>query len=196
MIIKCLSVYYRLLLIIVVTLFLTNCGSQTLFTDSVKPTATLNTWQIRASLTIDNKLAHEKNRINVYWEQKNDRYSIVLLGPLGFNLGKIVGDSQQVTFTQKQNTIHEHSPDTILKNTTGLSLPISDLVYIMRGLPPVKNISDKKYNNKNQLIEISTPTYQAQLSNYKQVNGYILPTVILIDTQQVLVSINITQWSA
>lgn len=148
------------LLIIVLSLFITSCASLT--NTSTQQTA----WAFKGKVALRN--ANEATSVNVEWVQQFEQYSIELSGPLGQGAATIEGQTAagQATFTQGSNVVKAANLNSLLLQTTGLTLPLDHLRYWVRGEPSPLAAFQTQVNATGQINQISQAGWKVSITSF------------------------------
>lgn len=149
----------------------------------------LISWQLAGKVGI--KAGGKANSAYLNWTQCGDRYAIHLSGPLGSRAATLSGGPQRVTLTTPEQTFAATSPERLLADHLGWELPVSDLIYWIRGLPTPGStvnpaaISDPGFSQEGWLV---------RYPRSKQVGTYTLPTKTIIEDPRLKVTLLLKNW--
>jgi outer membrane lipoprotein LolB len=130
-----------------------------------------------------------------HWQQNDNNYSLVMFGPLGMDRIQISGTPGQSTLTTSaQKTFTANSPETLLLEQTGWSLPVSDLYYWLRGLPDPHGRFKRSFDLNNHIVHLYQNGWEIRYLRYISVNNIDLPHRIVLSNDQWQVRLVITQW--
>ncbi|OGV27836.1 MAG: outer membrane lipoprotein LolB [Legionellales bacterium RIFCSPHIGHO2_12_FULL_37_14] len=102
----------------------------------------------------------------------------------------------KVTYQDEHKKISANSASSLMKQQTGVSLPVESLYYWARGLPaPSAPVSSSSYGPQKQLLQLKQSGYTLNYSDYKVFHGYRLPNKILLEGQGVRLKLVIKSWS-
>ena len=94
----------------------------------------LSHWQLSGKIGIRSPRGADSAYLN--WLQCGERYQIRINGPLGSGAVKLLGEPGLVTLLNGgEPTIVAASPEQLLMEQFGWQLPLSQLVYWVRGIP-------------------------------------------------------------
>lgn len=151
--------------------------------------AALLNWQLAGKIGI--KADGQANSAYLNWTQCGEHYAIHLSGPLGRRAATLSGGPQTVTLTTPDQTVSAASPELLLATHLGWELPVSDLIYWVRGLPAP--------GSKVLAAPITTPGFKQKgwLIRYpsaKQVGNYTLPNKAIAEYPQLKVTLLLKDW--
>lgn len=153
----------------------------------------METWSIQGSIAI----ATEKDTWNarVYWQQKGFLYQLRFNAPLGQGAMLLDGDEHRVTMrTAKNETFVARNPDTLIRQTLKLEIPVSGLYFWIRGLPAPAPILEHDFNDQGYLHMLQQNDWYIEYGEYVKVGTLELPKKIFLSHAPFDVKIVISQW--
>jgi|WetSurMetagenome_2_1015567.scaffolds.fasta_scaffold53871_3 outer membrane lipoprotein LolB len=154
-------------------------------------------WHITGSISL---IAHNKSAIiNFDWQQNTSDYVIYFYGPFNLNGAKIIGNSKKVIMQKNlREQITATTPEALIYQQLGLKLPITDLIYWIRGLPAPSIIAQQHLDTYNHLYTIEQNDWQILYKAYNVVNNTIdVPKnieLIRLATNPIKIKIAIKSW--
>lgn len=149
-------------------------------------------WEISGKIGVRETALRATSSI-FQWRQKDDQYAIFLLN----NLGQI-----QLTITGNRKTaLAQHpdgktekakTPEELLEKLTGWYFPVTSARYWLQGLPQ-GNETGIQRSNEGFLTHFSTKEWQAELGNYKAVDGVFLPHKIKLEQATLSITLVVKQ---
>lgn len=122
----------------------------------------LTSWQMRGRVAIKSvNQSFDPISANVFWRQVDQSYDIELFGPVGLGAIKLLGQPGETVLTDSQS--HQYkatSPEKLMQQQLGWSLPVSQLYYWVRGLPAptnsgeVDNQAQKRLDPEHRLLSL------------------------------------------
>lgn len=157
-------------------------------------TKTVSSWVIKGALAAKNSKKSWTAALN--WKQDGaNHYQIRLLGPLGSGSIMIEKKGSVVTFRDGPKTITSNNADQLLKQQTGIQLPVRNLYYWVRALPAPGAVQSTQYDRYNHLTHLSQSGYRIDYTKYTSKNGVDLPSKIKLKGHGVLIKLVIKSWS-
>lgn len=153
----------------------------------------LKNWNLYSAIGIKNSQVRTSAR--VHWQQFEDNYILDITSQ--FNIGgvKIVGDSSGVTLWRSTtNKISAKTPEKLMYQELGWSLPMDNLRYWILGLPAPKLAYKSQFDAYNHLIYLQQQGWEINYANFISVNNIDLPTSILISNPRLQVKVIIKKW--
>lgn len=195
-------------LIFILLLSLAGCSSITQTTTapaSTEPTPKL-TWSERHSqlsslkqFGLNGKIAVITNKdsgsANLAWSEQSGRYAISLTGPLGSHATRLNGQPGRVTLQDSDGKRYTaNSPEQLIAKGWGYQLPISSMVYWVRGIPAPGSQASTHFDGAARLQSLKQLGYSINYSDYASYGHYELPTRINISSAAMRVKLVIYQW--
>ncbi len=97
--------------------------------------ATLDSWDLHARAAI--RIESAAYNIGIRWQRDSDRFSLLLEAPFGqgvFRISDVDGGRYRLQLPDGQ-AFENSTPEALLQDVVGWSLPVSGLEYWIRGLP-------------------------------------------------------------
>lgn len=154
----------------------------------------IHNWQINGRIGF--KVPGHSGSASLTWIQNNDTYTLSISGPFEQSLAKIRGDSKTVIahIAGRSTPLKGTSPEQIMLNITGWSLPISGLRYWVRGLPYPDIKSKITLNGQGQPATIIQQGWHITYRGYDSINGTPLPASIKVIGGKIMLNIAINKW--
>ena len=150
-------------------------------------------WRILGAFSINNG---EKTELaNYTWELKDqDNYHVTVSSSLNLYHITIINDRQQLSLQQNQkDPLIANTPEALMQQAVGYSLPISNLYYWIRGLPaPGK--AKTQFDESGHLSTLAQAGWEINYRHYQSVNGIDLPSLIQLYKTPFNIKIAIKSW--
>jgi len=155
--------------------------------------ASLDGWQINGKVGI--RAPKDSGSGTLFWLQRQDYYDIRLSGPLGRGAARLTGRPGAVSLeVANQGRYDAQDPETLLKDQLGWKLPVSHLVWWVRGLPAPDTKSSLTLDADSRLSNLEQDGWQIEYLSYTQQNGYWLPERMKLHGQDLDVTLVIKDW--
>jgi len=110
-------------------------------------------WSLKGRVGL--KMPQKSGSFNINWAQQGDGFEIYITSTLGLSIAHLKGsgrgDSRRASIDiPKRGHFEAASAALLLKDHTGLVIPIESLQYWVRGEPAPESIFEKKKDFKNQ----------------------------------------------
>jgi outer membrane lipoprotein LolB len=153
----------------------------------------LRYWDVSGRIAVIND--QQGWHASLRWIQQGSAYAIELFGPLGQGRLNIQGSPQGVSMqTADGQVLSAADPEQLLEQTTGMRIPISGLVYWLRGLPDPSQSSELTGNEKGQLTRLNQGDWVIEYPLYTEVAKLELPTRIQAYRDPLKVKVIIDTW--
>lgn len=137
----------------------------------------LNVWQLDGKLGI--RSSAESGSLRLRWEQQDDQYQISANDPIGRQLADLQGSAKGVILSQGDQQFYAQTPEALFHAQLGWPLPVSNLLYWVRGLPAPGEITALGLNEMGQLSLLEQQGWQLTFDQYRTLGHYpALPTQI------------------
>jgi outer membrane lipoprotein LolB len=181
-------------------LLLSGCASlstsysnvDTYLPDNEQRLQALTQWSIRGKVGIQSPQTNGSATLD--WQQHEQNYQIHLFGPMGMGSIYLVGKPQEVNLRDsKGRALSATTPEALL-NQIGWQLPVSNLLYWVRGLPIPAQPTTKTLSQKGVLKQLNQQGWQINYLSYQVVDGIWLPDKISLQKSPIKVKIVIQGW--
>ncbi|MBE9398122.1 outer membrane lipoprotein LolB [Pontibacterium sp. N1Y112] len=185
-------------------LTLTGCSSFT--TSEQPPIPQINSWndhqQQMALLThwelsgkIGIRSPQDNQSANLFWQQQDQKYVIEMTGPLGQGGARITGQPGHIQVSiAGEGDFQAGSPEALLQDTLGWSVPVEQFQWWVRGLPAPDSSFQQQMNN-NRLDELMQDGWHVRYLRYKQHDIYTLPSKIRLSRDALSITLIIKEWT-
>ncbi|MDG1581549.1 lipoprotein insertase outer membrane protein LolB [Pseudomonas sp. GOM6] len=153
----------------------------------------LDGWQISGKVGI--RAPKDSGSGTLFWLQRQDYYDIRLSGPLGRGAARLTGRQGNVLLeVANQGRYEAESPEALLEEQLGWRLPISHLLWWVRGLPAPGSKSRVTLDASSHLAQLEQDGWQLQYLSYAEQNGYTLPERIKLHGSNLAITLVIKDW--
>lgn len=153
----------------------------------------LDGWQISGKIGI--RAAQDSGSATLFWLQRQDYYDIRLSGPLGRGAARLTGRPGDILLeVANQSRYRAASPEALLAEQLRLDLPVSNLLWWIRGLPAPNSRSRLTLDGASHLARLEQDGWQVEYQRYAQQNGYALPERLKLYGQNLEVTLVIKDW--
>lgn len=154
----------------------------------------INDWHLDGRMAIIN--GDESWHLNMTWQRHADKYILDISGPFGAGRAQLTGtDEGVILIDSDENYFFANSPDRLLKEVTGIRMPVQSLLYWIRGLPDWNIEKDKqKIDDYGRLKQLHQDGWRVRFKRYVDSGKYELPQKVFIDGHELKVKIFIDEW--
>lgn len=150
-------------------------------------------WEINGKVGI--RAPQDSGSGTLYWLQRQDYYDIRLSGPLGRGAARLTGHPGQVSLeVANQGRYQASTPEELVKAQLGWNLPVSHLVYWVRGLPAPGSPSKVTLDGDSRLAHLEQDGWSIDYTRYSEQGAYTLPERIKLQGQDLDVTLVIKDW--
>lgn len=153
----------------------------------------LDAWQISGKVGI--RAPKDSGSATLFWLQRQEYFDIRLSGPLGGGAARLTGRPGEVLLeVANKGRYKAESPEELLQQQLRLNLPVSHLLWWIRGLPAPDTKSNVTLDNESHLSQLDQDGWHVDYLSYVEQNGYWLPERIKINGQDLQVTIVVKDW--
>jgi len=168
-------------------------GSPALWNSHKTQLSQLDGWEINGKVGI--RAPRDSGSGTLYWLQRQDYYDIRLSGPLGRGAARLTGRPGKVSLeVASQGRYEADSPETLLQEQLGWNLPVSHLVWWVRGLPAPDSKSQVTLDGDSRLARLEQDGWSVEYLSYTEQNGYTLPDRIKLHGKDLDVTLVVKDW--
>lgn len=154
----------------------------------------INDWVLNGRVAIIN--GDESWFLNMDWQRHGDKYILDLSGPFGAGHAQLTGNGEGVIMVDAdKNFFTADNPDRLLREVTGLRMPVKGLLYWVRGIPNWNIEKDnQKIDEYGRLVMLKQDGWRIRFKRYLKVDNYELPQKIFLDGYNLKVKIFVDEW--
>jgi outer membrane lipoprotein LolB len=155
--------------------------------------ATLDSWQINGKIGV--RAPTDSGSATLYWLQRQGYFDIRLSGPLGGGAARLSGRENAVELElANRQTYRANSPEDLLEAGLGWRLPVSRLLWWVRGLPAPGSPSQLSLDGQSRLASLQQDGWQISYLSYLEEEGYPLPERIKLQGADLQITLVIKRW--
>jgi outer membrane lipoprotein LolB len=153
----------------------------------------VDAWQINGKVGI--RAPQDSGSGTLFWLQRQDYFDIRLSGPLGRGAARLTGRPGDIQLeVANQGRYQAASAEQLLREQLGLNLPVSHLLWWIRGLPSPESKSRLNLDSQSHLAQLSQDGWHVEFLSYAEQNGFWLPERIKISGFDLHVTLVIKDW--
>ncbi|MFV3385668.1 lipoprotein insertase outer membrane protein LolB [Pseudomonas sp. NY15364] len=153
----------------------------------------LDGWQINGKIGI--RAPQDSGSATLFWLQRQDYYDIRLSGPLGGGAARLTGRPGDILLEVSNRGLYRaESPEDLLREQLRLDLPVSNLLWWIRGLPAPESHSRITLDGESHLAQLEQDGWKVEYQRYTEQNGYALPERLKLYGQNLEVTLVIKDW--
>lgn len=152
----------------------------------------LDTWTAAGKVGI--RTPDDSQSANLDWTQRADQYRISVSGPWGTGRNTLKGNGRQVTLTNGDGTFQAPTPEELMAQQMGWSLPLSSLVYWVRGLPDPRSPHRTSEDDVGFPATMDQAGWHIDYRDWSQADGLWLPRRIVMTYDDLRTTLVINRW--
>ncbi|MEL7561466.1 lipoprotein insertase outer membrane protein LolB [Stutzerimonas chloritidismutans] len=150
-------------------------------------------WQISGKIGI--QAPQDSGSGTLFWLQRQGYFDIRLSGPLGRGATRLTGRPDAVALeVAGQGRFEADSPEALVESQLGWQLPVSHLLYWVRGLPAPDSRSRIALDPNGRLASLQQDGWDVQYLSYTEENGYPLPNRIKLAGRDLKITLVVKDW--
>jgi outer membrane lipoprotein LolB len=131
----------------------------------------------------------------VHWRQQPDAYDIRLLAPIGGGALRLRGDPSGVVLRTSDGEVYTAaSPEALVRERTGLALPVSGLRHWVLGRPDPLSASAQSLDAVGRLVRLRQHGWDILYQGYRDVGEWELPSRMVLYDGRFEVRLAIDRW--
>jgi len=152
----------------------------------------LDTWKVAGKVGL--RTAKESRSANLDWTQAPDHYRMLISGPFGAGRSVLEGRQGAVTLTTGDGRFEASSPEALMQQQLGWSLPISSLDYWVRGLPAPGRSHDQTDDELGFPKTLNQDGWNIRYRDWIYADSLWLPSRLIMTYDDIRATIVINQW--
>ncbi|MBA1280364.1 MULTISPECIES: lipoprotein insertase outer membrane protein LolB [Pseudomonadaceae] len=150
-------------------------------------------WQISGKIGI--RAPQDSGSGTLFWLQRQDYFDIRLSGPLGRGATRLTGRPDAVALeVAGQGRYEAESPEALVESQLGWQLPVSSLLWWVRGLPAPDSRSRIALDANGRLANLQQDGWDIQYLGYSEEGGYALPSRIKLAGRDLQITLVVKDW--
>ncbi len=150
-------------------------------------------WQISGKIGI--QAPRDSGSGTLFWLQRQDYFDIRLSGPLGRGATRLTGRPDAVALeVAGQGRFEADSPEALVESQLGWQLPVSNLLWWVRGLPAPDSSSRIAVDANGRLASLEQDGWDVQYLGYIEEDGYSLPNRIKLAGRDLKITLVVKDW--
>ncbi len=155
--------------------------------------STVDGWQISGKIGI--QAPQDSGSGTLFWLQRQDYFDIRLSGPLGRGATRLTGRPEAVALeVAGQGRYEADSPEALVESQLGWQLPVSNLLWWVRGLPAPDSRSRIQLDADGRLARLQQDGWDVEYLGYSEEDGYSLPSRIKLAGRDLKITLVVKDW--
>lgn len=151
-------------------------------------------WDIQARAVVKRK--GEAYNLGIRWQQKSGHFVILLQAPFGQGVIQVesISDDDYRLSLPDGRVLHDSSPEALLEQMIGWSIPISGLEYWIRALPQPQSEFSHRFDDAGRTRFLKQDSWSIDYIDYFESPD--LPRRLKLASDHILIKIVIERWQA
>ena len=157
----------------------------------------LRSWSLHGTLAV-RPSGGDASRVTMRWRQSPDSYLVRFMGPLGVGLFEVEGSATAVEARFPDGRrVHAVSPEALLEQEIGWSVPLLGLRYWIVGAPvPDGAPSKMELDDQGRLARLEQAGWTVVYERYGALDGLSLPERIRFSNESVDATVVVRRWTS
>lgn len=136
----------------------------------------------------------ESTSANLDWRQTPYHYRLLVTGPMGAGRSTLEGRDGRVSLTTSEGRFEADSPEALMEQRLGWSLPVSSLTDWVRGLPADDSDFEIADDELGFPASLEQDGWEIDYRGWKDVNGTWLPNRLVMTYDDLRATLVVNQW--
>lgn len=133
---------------------------------------------------------------NLDWRQTPYQYRLLVTGPMGAGRSTLEGRAGRVSLTTSEGRFEADSPEALMEQELGWSLPVSSLSDWVRGLPAEGEPHESSEDSLGFPATLSQAGWEIEYRSWQNVDGVWLPQKLVMNYDDLRATLVVNQWQA
>lgn len=132
---------------------------------------------------------------SLHWQHNRTNDNVALYSPLGSQVASIQKNIEGITLEEANgHKTTAKDAETLTQTALGWQLPLTGLADWSLGRPSSTPIQSSAWDEQGLLTSLNQDGWKIQFQNYSEQDGYLLPTKIILKSEQVNLKLLIEKW--
>ena len=154
--------------------------------------AELDTWVLTGKAGL--RTPQESTSANLDWSQHPHYYRLLISGPFGSGRATLEGRAGRFSLTTAEGRFAAQTPEALMEQQLGWSLPVSDLADWIRGLPADGSDYRREADAKGFPRRLEQDGWEIVYRDWTQAADLWLPSRLTMTYDDVKVTLVVTDW--
>lgn len=154
--------------------------------------AALDTWTVAGKVGL--RTPEDSRSANLDWSQSPGHYRMLISGPFGAGRSVLEGRQGAVTLTTSDGRFEASSPEALMQQQLGWSLPISALDYWVRGLPAPGRSHQQSDDELGFPRTLSQDGWNIRYRDWTYADSLWLPSRLIMTYDDIRATLVVNQW--
>lgn len=191
-------------LVLLIVTFLAGCATST-YTEAPSEDRRMGDWKsqqarlealtsFKASGKVGIRTPEQSESANLDWIQSPERYRLSVSGPWGAARNTLEGGPDGVTLANGDGTFEAATPEALMRQQLGWSLPISSLDRWVRGLPAPDRTFDMQRDDRGFPAVLEQNGWHIEYRDWSLADGLWLPRRMVMTYDDIRTTLIIHRW--
>lgn len=159
--------------------------------DQAEGIEALRSWDLIARVGL--RTPDDGTSANLDWRQTPHYYRLLLTGPFGSGRSTLEGREGRVSLTTPEGRFEAESPEALLQEQLGWTLPLSSLDRWVRGLPAPGH-HELRHDDLGYPSHLSQQGWEIVYHDWSWAEGLWLPRRLVMTYDDLRVTLVVTEW--
>jgi outer membrane lipoprotein LolB len=152
----------------------------------------LDSWELTGKAGL--RTPEESTSANLDWRQDPHYYRLLISGPFGSGRTTLEGREGRFTLSNAEGRFEAESPEALMQERLGWSLPVSDLGDWVRGLPADGADHELEEDDLGFPRELRQDGWRITYRDWVRADSLWLPRRLVMEIDEVRVTLVVTDW--
>ncbi|GAA0622788.1 lipoprotein insertase outer membrane protein LolB [Halomonas beimenensis] len=154
--------------------------------------ATLDTWELTGKVGL--RTPDDSTSANLDWRQTPYHFRLLLSGPFGSGRSVLEGRTGRVSLTTGEGRFEAESPEALMRQRLGWSLPVAALTDWVRGLPAAGRPHRLERDGRGFPARLEQDGWTIDYRDWTRADGLWLPRRMTLTYGDLDVTLVVTRW--
>ncbi|MCE8002655.1 lipoprotein insertase outer membrane protein LolB [Billgrantia ethanolica] len=154
--------------------------------------AELDTWILVGKAGL--RTPQESTSANLDWSQHPHYYRMLISGPFGSGRNLLEGREGRFSLTNANGRFVAETPEALMQQQLGWSLPVSSLADWIRGLPADHSQYQLEHDDSGFPQRLEQDGWQIDYRDWVEVESLWLPRRLIMEYDDLRVTLVVTEW--
>ena len=154
--------------------------------------AELDTWVLIGKAGL--RTPQENTSANLDWSQHPHYYRLLISGPFGSGRNLLEGREGRFSLSNAEGRFVAETPEALMEQQLGWSLPVSSLADWIRGLPSEHGPAQLEHDEAGFPVRLEQAGWDIEYRDWTEVESLWLPRRMVMEYGDLRVTLVVTQW--
>ncbi|WP_019594751.1 lipoprotein insertase outer membrane protein LolB [Thioalkalivibrio sp. ALM2T] len=172
----------------------TSPAAEAAFEERTEQLAALDSWRLVARLGLASGEEYWSAQLN--WRVQEGQHVLDLSGPMGRGGGRLTlsDNGRALLVTRSGERFQAQDPDTLVARVLGESIPVSGMIYWVRGLLHPEASYQLDIDADGRPLEILQSGWAIEYTEFEEVDGVSMPVAMVLEREEVELRARIGRW--